>query len=235
MSCFSICDSASRWRLVEDIKQRGEDGHFLTHSEEGYELLFDYYEDLETNNLYKAKDNDPWELRAKALELIVGSPFYAVGVIAVDLMAIILVVGQAVWHIFKQGCENPLPELEKLGAEILDDLRHALLTPLFWLALEGAALVTLALPLDGMKLMGDVQLAWFPGKTLQDDPTMLAVKRQEKWATTKSCLPTMWHRPYEKGAIWFVAACMLPRGNRNDKITLENAQVNRYEFKKEGA
>lgn len=198
-----------QWRLIS-IKVRDEAGQFMRdprHPEN--ERIIQAVQNIATGELYNYEDhNEAADVAMKCFCICVFSPVYALYVIAADLLLAllhtVLVIKEAfAEHTFVDFCKCLG---EGFVSQVLDDLKMAALSPLFWVGVELGAIVGLLSPNDGREIVAKVERAWHRGATREDDL---------RHRTHVKEVPSLLHHT------WFLAYCFQPRGNLHEMIDVD--------------
>jgi len=181
--------------------------------------------EISTGDLYNGND-EPMVISAKAIGVFVGSFFYALILMTSNAVKIGLDLTSIFWRgipqlYFDFRVKGLIASIGNFFAraictvptEIGEDIIRIIRAPFYALAMQAASVYMLVAPLEGRVWISDIETRWRDGATYKDD----LLYQNGLRASNASGYPFReFVSEVAKGKIYFLAWCMLKRGNIND-------------------
>lgn len=167
---------------------------------------------IPSGDLYdRVKTGGPCLVRTKCYLIFLAAIPYALGMMVANVVAAAVHFLIVLSHFFVL-----IPGTEAVtGHTVLSDLTIVLLSPLFCAALMAGGAIGLVSQDTGMRIIDRVETAWHRNATYRDD--LRYSDDAEGWFE-------LFSRPF------FLAECLLKRGNAGDTIMVGDQQMPKYEL-----
>ncbi len=216
----------TNWRRSFFLKV-DEEGEFVENKSTQKTTLFCFIENQDTGDLYL--NDTPKGIRGKAVAMCFSLPFYAMGMELGALVRLGYSITNCVSSIFQQQAIKDIK-----GKEFI---RSFIGTPFYFLAAEGACMYMLVRPQEGRELFGKIESSWHGDATYRDlicyknsDCAEFISDRKdhEKKPIQMDMVARSLKRLVVDDRVLFLAPCMLPRGNVDEKIQTAQGEKNHF-------
>lgn len=196
--------------------------HPIKHYFNGGEKEKSYVMEVSTQDLYPGQD-EPWVISGKAIAVIVGIIPYCLAIMVANLIKVVLDFSSIVWKGVPQlvsdfsskGCVAAVGNFFAraiciVPLEIGEGLFRIVRSPFYAVAMMCATVYEIVRPLEGRVWISELETRWHQGATYKDDARLL-------WPENTGSHWVEWASALASGKVYFLAFCMLKRGNLNDQ------------------